>query len=134
MKIYNLYYGGKEQRDNCLNAPITCDLFKNIKQISNNTHGRVYFSLMTAGTHILPHSAISNYRIRAHLGLDIPITKFRHFAANSLSRLRVANEYLSWENGNILIFDDSFDHEVWHFDPQNRSRLLLIFDIVHPEL
>ena len=67
MKIYNLYYGGKVQRDNCLNAPITCDLFKNIKQISNNTHGRVYFSLMTAGTHILPHSAILNYRIRAGL-------------------------------------------------------------------
>ena len=134
MKIYNLYYAGKVQRDSCLNAPITCDLFKNIKQIANNTHGRVYFSLMKAGTHILPHSAISNYRIRAHLGLDIPNTKFRNFAANSLSRLRVANEYLSWENGNILIFDDSFDHEVWHFDLQNRSRLLLIIDIVHPEL
>ena len=109
-------------------------MFENVKQISNNPHGRVLFSIMKSGTHIFPHSATTNYRIRAHLGIDIPSIKIENVAANSLSKLRVANEYLTWKNGDFLIFDDSFDHEVWHFDPRNRSRLILIIDIVHPEL
>ena len=44
------------------------------------------------------------------------------------------NEYLKWRNGELFIFDDSFDHEVWHYNQQNQSRLVLIFDMWHPRL
>lgn len=38
----------------------------------------------------------------------------------------------SWEEGKIFIFDDSFEHEVWHNGTE--FRLVLIIDVWHPEL
>nr|CAD7438769.1 unnamed protein product [Timema bartmani] len=38
----------------------------------------------------------------------------------------------TWKEGKILIFDDSFEHEVWHNG--STMRLVLIIDVWHPEL
>ena len=89
---------------------------------------------MEADTHIAAHSAPTNCRLRIHIGLDVPLQPTDEDKSEYPSQIRVTNQYKTWKNGEMIIFDDSFDHEVWHFDPQNRSRLLLIFDIVHPEL
>lgn len=40
--------------------------------------------------------------------------------------------YRSWENGKFLLFDDSFEHEVWHNGTD--VRVVLIIDVWHPEL
>lgn len=40
--------------------------------------------------------------------------------------------FRSWKEGEILILDDSFEHEVWHNGTS--SRLILIVDVWHPEL
>ena len=133
-QAYILYKSGKRQIRECSYAPITCRMFSNITQITNNSFGSVKFSLMQSGTHVVSHSASTNFRIRSHLGLDIPHEKIARSGANSLSKIRIANEYLRWENGQLIVFDDSFEHEVWHYDSQNRSRLILIVDIIHPEL
>ena len=70
-----------------------------------------------------------------NLGLKIPPTPVDvTSAANSPCRARVVNEYFTWEDGKMQIFDDSFDHEVWQLDPLKRSRLILIMDMAHPEL
>ncbi|KAG7254070.1 hypothetical protein CRUP_038891, partial [Coryphaenoides rupestris] len=37
-----------------------------------------------------------------------------------------------WEEGRVLIFDDSFEHEVWQ--EADGYRLILIVDVWHPEL
>ena len=55
-------------------------------------------------------------------------------AGVSPSKIRVANEYATWKNGQFVIFDDSYDHEVWHYSQLNQSRLVLIMDIWHPNL
>jgi aspartyl/asparaginyl beta-hydroxylase (cupin superfamily) len=34
--------------------------------------------------------------------------------------------------GKTLVFDDSFEHEVWN--DSSRRRVILIFDIFHPDL
>ena len=60
-------------------------------------------------------------------GLQIP-------EGNTKTQLRVADKYLQWKNGEMFIFDDSFDHEVWHFNDKNESRMVLILDLWHPEL
>ena len=88
---------------------------------------------MLLGTHVVPHSGPTNSRLRAHIGLDVPIN------LNGIndpwhSRIRVHDEYLFWKNGEIIIFDDSFDHEVWHYNPLNHPRLVLILDIWHPDM
>lgn len=38
----------------------------------------------------------------------------------------------SWQEGKFLIFDDSFEHEVWH--EGEGLRLVLIVDFWHPDL
>ena len=84
--------------------------------------GQVKFSIMHPGTHVWPHTGPTNCRLRAHLGLVVPEGAF----------LRVANETRTWSQGQFIIFDDSFEHEVWHNG--SSYRLVLIVDVWHPEL
>lgn len=37
-----------------------------------------------------------------------------------------------WKEGKVLMFDDSFEHEVWH--EGDSLRLVLIVDFWHPDL
>lgn len=83
---------------------------------------------MDAGTHVHAHSGPTNCRLRAHLGLKVPSDP------TGLSTLRVADQQLTWEEGKLLVFDDSFDHEVWYDNPQREPRIVLIMDLWHPEL
>lgn len=77
---------------------------------------------MQPGVHVWPHCGPSNCRIRAHLGLIIP----------EGPRIRVANDTHTWKLGKFIIFDDSFEHEVWHTGTS--VRLVLILDMWHPDL
>jgi len=82
----------------------------------------VLFSLLRPGTRIPPHHGFTNARVIAHLPLIVP----RDCA------LRVGNETRAWREGEVMIFDDSIEHEAW-----NRSgapRIVLIFDVWRPEL
>lgn len=38
----------------------------------------------------------------------------------------------TWTEGKIMVFDDSFEHEVWHNG--TTYRLILIVDVWHPDL
>ena len=40
--------------------------------------------------------------------------------------------FRTWQEGKIIIFDDSFEHEVWH--EGESFRLVLIVDMWHPEI
>ena len=135
--VYALYSDGIRLKENCLNAPLTCSLMEKIPQISNTPQirGCVTFSNMEAGTHVSPHAGPTNSRIRIHLGLKVPPVPINITStANLPCKARVLNEYFTWEDGKINIFDDSFEHEVWQLDPLKRPRLVLIMDVVHPEL
>ena len=46
--------------------------------------------------------------------------------------LRVGNETRQWREGELLIFDDSFEHEARN--PTGELRIILLFDIWRPEL
>ena len=83
---------------------------------------QVKYSVMQPGVHVWPHCGPTNCRIRAHLGLVIP----------EGPRIRVADDSRTWSLGEWIVFDDSFEHEVWHDGPS--FRLVLILDIWHPDL
>ncbi|XP_037823163.1 aspartyl/asparaginyl beta-hydroxylase isoform X2 [Lucilia sericata] len=121
-KQFELYARGEQRRENCLQAPITCSLIEQFPAARGCRRGQVKFSVMHPGTHVWPHCGPSNCRLRAHLGLVVP----------SGTRIRVAEEERTWQEGKFLIFDDSFEHEVWH--EGQGIRLVLIVDIWHPEL
>jgi hypothetical protein len=82
----------------------------------------VVFSLLEAGAHIPAHTGMFNTRLICHLPLIVPPS----------CRFRVGNETREWEEGKLLIFDDTIEHEAWNDGAEDR--IVLIFDIWRPEL
>lgn len=121
-KQFELFFRGYRIDKNCAKAPLTCRLVEQFTAARSCKRGQVKFSVMHPGTHVWPHCGPTNCRIRAHLGLKVP----------SGTSIRVAEETRFWENGKWLIFDDSFEHEVWHNGTS--TRLVLIVDFWHPDL
>nr|CAH0104148.1 unnamed protein product [Daphnia galeata] len=120
-KQFELFAQGKKNAAHCTKTPVTCTLIENYPPALCK-RGQVKFSIMHPGTHVWPHTGPTNCRIRAHLGLVVP----------GGAQLRVGNTTDTWEEGKFIIFDDSFEHEVWHQGPS--YRLVLIVDLWHPEL
>lgn len=121
-KQYELFSRGRKITANCVKAPKTCALIEGFPPAAGCKRGQVKFSVMQPKTHVHSHTGPTNCRLRAHLGLVVPPNV----------HLRVGNKILSWEEGKIIIFDDSWEHEVWHNGIT--YRLVLIVDIWHPEL
>ena len=69
---------------------------------------RVEILRLDATGHILPHTAPTNARLKAHLGLATP-------PAGAAS-LTVAGETRTFDDGTVLCFDDSFWHEARNDD------------------
>jgi len=82
----------------------------------------VLFSRLEPGAHIPPHSGMLNCRLICHLPLIVPAGCW----------LRVGNETREWEEGKLLIFDDSMEHEAKN--PTGELRIILLFDVWKPEL
>lgn len=81
------------------------------------------FSSMEPNTHILPHKGYSKMVLRCHLPLIVP--------SQDLCAIRVGTETRNWKEGELLIFDDSFEHEAWN--KSDKQRVVLMFDIPNPK-
>jgi aspartate beta-hydroxylase len=81
------------------------------------------FSILHPGTSIRPHCGPSNARLRLHLTIQ---------DAGRAAWIRVGRQNKTWAPGGVLIFDDSFEHEVKNSG--NISRVVLILDFWHPQL
>ena len=82
----------------------------------------IFFSILDAGTHIPPHTGVTNTRLTVHLPLIVPPD----------CGFRVGSETREWIPGKAWVFDDTIEHEAW-----NRSdapRAVLILDIWNPFL
>lgn len=80
------------------------------------------FSRLTPGTHIQPHHGMLNTRLICHLPLIVP---------NGCG-IRVGAETRVWREGELLIFDDSFEHEAWNRGTSDRT--ILLFEIWRPDI
>ncbi|XP_031625720.1 aspartyl/asparaginyl beta-hydroxylase isoform X11 [Contarinia nasturtii] len=121
-KQFELFARGKRNDENCKRASFTCKLIETFPAARFCKRGQVKFSVMHPNTHVWPHCGPTNCRLRAHLALK---------TADKTS-IRVATETKTWMEGKIMVFDDSFEHEVWHNGTTNR--LILIVDVWHPEI
>lgn len=117
---YFLYAHGRPLKENCRVCPETAEIVGSISDLAGS--GEVFFSIIGPGTHILPHVGVTNSRLRCQLALQVPPG----------SRIRVGTETRFWQEGHCILFDDSFDHEVWN-GPRG-TRVVLIMDVWHPEL
>jgi ornithine lipid ester-linked acyl 2-hydroxylase len=81
------------------------------------------FSILSPRKHILDHRGPYKGVLRYHLGLIVP----RDAEA---CRIRVGEDIRHWEEGKSLIFDDTFNHEVWN--ETDETRVVLFVDVLRP--
>ncbi|XP_014349181.1 aspartyl/asparaginyl beta-hydroxylase-like [Latimeria chalumnae] len=120
---FTLWQQGKKNENSCKQVPKTCTLMERFPESTGCKRGQIKYSIMKPGTHVWPHTGPTNCRLRMHLGLVIP---------KEGCRIRCTNDTRTWEEGKVLIFDDSFEHEVWQ--DASSFRLIFIVDVWHPEL
>ncbi len=82
-----------------------------------------FFSILHPGKHIPAHRGIFKGIVRTHLGLIIP-------GKTGDCRMRVANQYIHWEEGKAVFFDDTYNHEVWN--DSDGIRVVLLIDTKRP--
>jgi aspartyl/asparaginyl beta-hydroxylase (cupin superfamily) len=118
-----LWKDGKRVEANAERCPKTMGALEHVplSHIGSRTPA-VLFSRLEPGAHIPPHTGMLNCRLICHLPLIVPKGCW----------LRVGNETREWEEGKLLIFDDSFEHEAKN--PTGELRIILLFDIWRPEL
>ncbi|KAL7514395.1 hypothetical protein ACHAXN_011778 [Cyclotella atomus] len=122
---YVLFGSGSTEND----APITKKLIRehlpDAVSLAEMGGGEVIFSRLEGDTHINSHCGPTNIRWTAHLGLIVPRSR-------SDCRIRVADQWYNWEAGKVLLFDDSFEHEVVNDTPEDR--IVLLIRLWHPQL
>ncbi|MEA3064778.1 MAG: hypothetical protein QOJ27_1224, partial [Sphingomonadales bacterium] len=120
---FYLWKNGALIDENAARCPRTVEAMRQVplSAIGSRTPS-VFFSLLRPGAHIPPHTGMLNSRLICHLPLIVPPGGW----------LRVGAETRAWEEGRLLLFDDSIEHEA--LNPAQALRVVLIFDIWRPEL
>ncbi|MDA2918234.1 aspartyl/asparaginyl beta-hydroxylase domain-containing protein [Desulfobacterota bacterium AH_259_B03_O07] len=117
-KTFFLSGYGLESKENCRRCPETARILKRIPGMKT-----AFFSILSPKKHIPPHRGPYNGVLRYHLGLKVPDPKDK-------CRIRIKKEITHWSEGESLIFDDSFNHEVWN--DTNGHRAVLFVDFERP--
>ncbi|GIH03452.1 hypothetical protein Rhe02_15190 [Rhizocola hellebori] len=115
-----LYEAGRRQERACELFPVTASVIEQIPEATTLGPGVVTLSWLEPGSHIVPHCGRTNAQMRVHLGLRVP----------GGASIRVGDQTLTWEEGRCIVFDDSYEHEVWHRGDQ--PRLVLLLDVLNP--
>lgn len=109
---------GLKARGNCRRCPKTTEILKEVPGLKT-----AFFSILGPHKHIPPHRGPYKGVIRYHLGLLVP-------EPAESCRIRVADRMATWREGKSLIFDDTFEHEVWN--DTDGVRVILFVDFVRP--
>lgn len=117
-KTLFFYFYGRRIKENCERFPETDALLRRIPNMTT-----AMFSILEGNAHIPSHHGPFKGVLRYHLGLLVPVE-------GEACCIRVDDEVRSWSEGKSLIFDDTFEHEVWNRDA--RSRVVLFVDFLRP--
>lgn len=117
-RTFILYGFGNKLEKNCTQAPFTTRLLETVPNLQT-----AWFSILSPGYHIPAHRGVSKGIARAHLGLIIPREAEK-------CRLRVDSEIKVWRPGELFVFDDTYEHEVWN--DTDEERVILLFDFDRP--
>jgi aspartate beta-hydroxylase/beta-hydroxylase len=116
-KIYPLNIMGVKPQEYCRRCPRTTALLDGIPGLFE-----AFFSILEGGKSIPAHDGPYRGYLRYHLGLVVP-------EINPPS-IRIKDQVYSWKEGESVLFDDSWNHEVYNQCEQDR--VILIVDIRRP--
>ncbi len=120
---FHLWRGGKPEPENLERCPETTRALE--KVILADIEGlcpNAMFSALAPKTRIPPHHGETNARLVVHLPLIVPDGCW----------YRVGFERRNWKVGEVLIFDDTIEHEAGN--DGDELRVVLIFDVWNPLL
>jgi ornithine lipid ester-linked acyl 2-hydroxylase len=117
-KTFFLYGYGFEAKLGVEMCPRTAELMRQTPGMTT-----AMFSILSPGKHILDHRGPYKGVLRYHLGLIVP----RDAPA---CRIRVGGDIRHWEEGESMVFDDTYNHEVWN--DTDETRVVLFVDVLRP--
>ena len=117
-KTFALNVFGQPVADNCAQCPETARVIGAIPGVQN-----AFFSILAPQYHIPPHKGPTRALIRCHLALVVP-------EQSDQCWLRVDEERCHWREGEVLLFDDTYEHEV--YNNTDEQRVVLFMDIDRP--
>jgi aspartyl/asparaginyl beta-hydroxylase (cupin superfamily) len=117
-KTYFLYGYGFKAPLGIQTCPKTAALMEQVPGMTT-----AMFSILSPRKHILDHRGPYKGVLRYHLGLIVP-------EQAEQCRIRVGEDIRHWVQGKSLIFDDTFNHEVWN--DTDETRVVLFVDVLRP--
>ena len=114
---FNFFFHGKKAEENCARCPRTTEILESLPRFERD---HIMFSALNPHAAIPPHYGPINGIIRAHLGLVVPRGCY----------IKVGPDEHTWEEGKLLLFDDSFLHQVWNHSDE--VRIVLFMNFWHP--
>ncbi len=114
-RSYFLVGYGYRVEENCQACPVTAELVSKVPGLNS-----AFFSVLVPNTHLPPHTGVSKAFLTCHLGLQVPQN-------SQQCRMRVIDQWVGWEEGKCLVFDDVVNHEVRNDSDETRIVLLVQF-------
>ncbi len=98
-------------------APRTAQVLSGIPDVLQG-----FFSILEPRKHVPAHHGPSFHYLRYHLGLKVP--------AAAPPTIRVKDQHYTWKEGESVLFDDSWEHEITN--ECDETRVVLIVDVLRP--
>ena len=117
-KTFPFWVFGKRLDDNCAVCPNTARLLDDLPELQN-----AWFSILAPRYHIPPHKGPTRGVVRVHLGLRVPVNAEDCW-------IRVDQERYAWREGEVVLFDDTYEHEVRN--DTDEIRAVLFIDVLRP--
>lgn len=115
--VYMLEVLGHRAEENRARCPVTCAALERVPGVL-----QAFFSILDPGKSVPRHDGPYVGYLRYHLGLRIP--------TDAPPAIRVADQEYVWKEGEGVLFDDSWPHEV--INHSHEMRVVLIVDIPRP--
>jgi aspartyl/asparaginyl beta-hydroxylase (cupin superfamily) len=116
-KVYPLNIMGVKPDAFCSRCPRTSKLLDGIPGLFE-----AFFSILEGGKSIPAHEGPYRGYLRYHLGLVVP--------DRNPPSIRLKDQVYTWKEGESVLFDDSWNHEV--YNQCDEDRVVLIVDIRRP--
>lgn len=115
--VFMLTLLGHKPSENRKLCPQTCAILDKIPNMI-----QAFFSILDPGKSIPLHNGPYLGYLRYHLGLQVP--------KDNPPQIRVNNQPYTWQEGQAVMFDDSWPHEV--INTSSEPRAVLIIDVLRP--
>ncbi len=115
---FPFYVLGQRLEENCEVCPQTAAALASVPDIQN-----AWFSILAPRYHIPPHRGPTRALVRVHLALRVPEQAEDCW-------IRVDDERYHWREGKVVLFDDTYEHEV--LNDTDDTRVVLFIDVLRP--